>query len=176
MLTTNPASPPESDPVRPSFLEAMRHLAHAVTVVATDGPAGRGGATATAMASVSAEGDYPTLLVCLNQASHSAKTVLANGVFTLNVLGEDGQAISDIFAGRHVDGHDKFERVAWEPAGNGAPALAAAVSVFECRVAEAHPVGTHYVIVGAVEAVRVVAPGPTLVYGDRRYGRFVPFD
>jgi flavin reductase len=175
MLTSNPASPPEPDAVRPGFLEAMRYLSHSVTVVATDGPAGRGGATATAMASVSADGDAPTLLVCLNQASHSAKAVLGNGVFTLNVLGEDGEAISNIFAARHVDGHDKFDGLDWEPAGNGAPILKAAVSVFECRVAESHLVSTHHVIVGAVTAVRLIRPGPTLVYGDRRYGRFAPF-
>jgi flavin reductase len=175
MLTTNPASRPVPDDVKPGFLEAMRYLAHSVTVVATDGPAGRGGATATAMASVSAEGDSPTLLVCLNAASHSGRTVLANGVFTLTVLGEDGAEISAIFAGRHVDGHDKFDGLAWERAANGAPILQAAVSVFECRVAEAHLVSTHHVIVGAVEAVRLVRPGPTLVYGDRRYGRFAPF-
>lgn len=175
MLTTNPASPPGPDAVKPDFLEAMRYLAHSVTVVATDGPAGRGGATATAMASVSAEGDYPTLLVCLNAASHSARTVLGNGVFTLNVLGEDAEVVSNVFAGRHVDGQDKFDGLDWHPAANGAPALAAAVIVFECRVAESHLVSTHHVIVGAVDAVRLVAPGPTLVYGDRRYGRFVPF-
>lgn len=180
MLTSNPASPPKPDTarpdaVRPGFLEAMRALAHSVTVVATDGPAGRGGATVTAMASVSADGDHPTLLICLNAASRSARTVLGNGVFTLNVLGEDAEAVSTIFAGRHVDGQDKFAGLAWEPAGNGAPMLAAAVSVLECRVAESHLVATHHVIVGAVEAVHVVAPGPTLVYGDRRYGRFVPF-
>lgn len=175
MLTTNPASPPVPDALKPAFLEAMRYLAHSVTVVATDGPAGRGGATATAMASVSSEGDTPTLLVCLNQSSHSGKAVVANGVFTVNILGEDGEAISNVFAGRHVDGHDKFDGLAWKPAANGAPVLQAAVSVFECRVAAAHPVGGHFVIIGAVEAVRVVAPGPTLVYGDRSYGRFVPF-
>ncbi|MBP0574528.1 flavin reductase, partial [Mycobacterium tuberculosis] len=50
-------------------------------------------------------------------------------------------AADDLAAPAPSDGLD------WEPAGNGAPVLKAAVSVFECRVAETHLVGTHHVII-----------------------------
>ena len=53
-------------------------------MIATDGPAGRTGFTATAVTSVSDA--PPTLLVCLNRASTSAPRFVANGVFCVNAL------------------------------------------------------------------------------------------
>ena len=58
---------------RERFVGAMREVAASVTVVTTDGPCGRHGATVSAFSSVSA--DPPTVLVCLHADSRIAKAV-----------------------------------------------------------------------------------------------------
>src|SRR5436190_4986272 len=52
---------------RAEFVDAMSRAATGVTVVTSDGIAGRFGQTVSAMCSVSA--DPPTLLVCINRKS-----------------------------------------------------------------------------------------------------------
>jgi flavin reductase len=54
---------------------------------------------------------------------------------------------------------------------SGAPVLANAVVALDCRVIEVKAVASHYVIFGAVAAIKVGAPGPALVYHDRAYKR-----
>jgi flavin reductase (DIM6/NTAB) family NADH-FMN oxidoreductase RutF len=49
--------------------------------------------------------------------------------------------------------------------------LASAVVAFDCRIVEVRSVASHNVFFGAVEAVRVGAAGPVLVYHDRAYKR-----
>lgn len=50
-----------------AFRDAMARVCAPVNVITTNGPAGRGGFTATAMCSVTDE--PPTLLVCMNSRS-----------------------------------------------------------------------------------------------------------
>ena len=51
------------------------------------------------------------------------------------------------------------------------PVLAAAVVAFDCRVVEVRSVGSHNVVFGAVESVRLGPGGPVLVYHERAYKR-----
>src|SRR5258706_4404317 len=67
-----------------AFREAMCRLGAAVHVVTTAGPAGKAGATATAVTSVSDA--PPTLLMCLNRRSQTNPITAANLVCTLNTL------------------------------------------------------------------------------------------
>jgi hypothetical protein len=60
------------------FREAMSRLGAAVHVVTTAGPGGKAGTTVTAVCSVSDA--PPTLLMCLNQRSHTNPAVVENGV------------------------------------------------------------------------------------------------
>jgi len=152
-----------------AFREAMSRLGAAVHVVTSDGPAGRTGFTATAVASVS---DQPaTLLVCLNRRSISAPALSRNGVFCVNTLRADEEAIADLFAGRTGNRENRFAAGEWTTLATGAPVLASAVVAFDCRVSEVKTVGSHYVIFGAVEAVRLGTAGPALVYHERAYKR-----
>src|ERR1700724_4625666 len=81
-----------------TFREAMRRLGAAVHVVTTDGPGGKGGFTATAVCALS---DAPAmLLVCLNRRSRSTGPFHANGVFCVNTLRADEEAIAKAFAAR----------------------------------------------------------------------------
>jgi flavin reductase (DIM6/NTAB) family NADH-FMN oxidoreductase RutF len=163
---------PEAVELRQRFLSAMSHAACTVSVVTTDGPAGRFGLTVSAMSSVSADGPTPTLLVCINHRSAAADALLANGVFCVNVLRDDQSGISDTFAGRSgTPAPDKFDCAPWTTLRTGAPRVVDPLVAFDCRVLRAERVGTHFVVVGAVEAVFVAgAGGAPLIYANRSYG------
>ncbi|SRR5579883_512971 len=150
------------------FREAMSRLGAAVHVVTTAGSAGRTGFTATAVCSVS---DAPaTLLVCLNRRSNSAPLLAQNGVFCVNTLAATEETLADVFAGRsgvHLD--ERFAHGEWLTLKTGAPVLASAAIAFDCRTIEIKAVASHNVFFGVVEAIRLGAPGPVLVYHDRLY-------
>ncbi|MGC1776650.1 MAG: flavin reductase [Xanthobacteraceae bacterium] len=150
------------------FREAMARLGAAVHVVTTAGLAGTSGFTATAVCSVSDA--PPTLLVCLNRRSNSAPLLAQNGVFCINTLPASEEKLADLFAGRSgVHLGERFSQGQWVTLKTGSPVLASAVIAFDCRTIETRAVGSHNVVIGAVEAVRLGPPSPTLVYHDRAY-------
>jgi len=152
-----------------TFREAMSRLGAAVHVVTSAGPAGRTGFTATAVASVSDA--PPTLLVCLNRRSISAPLLNANRVFCVNTLRAGEEDIADLFAGRTGNRDERFASGEWMTLATGSPVLASAVVAFDCRVSEIKSVGSHDVIFGVVEAVRLGGAGEALVYHERAYKR-----
>ena len=152
------------------FREAMSRLGAAVHLVTTDGPAGRGGVTATAVCAVS---DQPaTLLVCLNRRSRTAALLHGNGVLCVNTLGAGEEAMADAFAGRGgVPIENRFTTGEWSRLKTGSPVLATAVVALDCRIVEVKAVATHNLFIAAVEDVRHGPVGPALVYHDRAYKR-----
>ena len=157
-----------------SFVAAMRRAASSVTIVTTDGEAGRFGLTVSAMSSVSAE--PPMLLVCLNTRSPAAAAVLGNGVFAVNLLAESQGELACAFAGRPLVGAPfDFATAEWAPGETGAPLLRRAAARFDCRVAQSHLAGTHRIIVGHVLSASSDGEAAPLVYGNRLFGRHAPF-
>jgi flavin reductase (DIM6/NTAB) family NADH-FMN oxidoreductase RutF len=151
-----------------AFREAMSRMGAAVHVITSAGSAGKAGATATALCSVSDA--PPTLLMCLNRRSQSNPVIAANGVFCVNTLGAGEANIADLFAGRTgVIGAERFASGEWITLETGSPVLASAVVAFDCRIIELRAVASHNVFFGAVVATRIGPPGPALVYHDRAY-------
>lgn len=148
----------------------MRRVAASVTVVTTDGPAGRQGATVSAFSSVSA--DPPTVLICLFADSRIARAVAANGRFCVNVLPEDCSAIADRFAGRD-DGciTDRFAGIDLMP-GPGLPCIAGA-TVFSCGLDRTLRSGSHLIMTGRVADVTDEG-APPLAYREGGYHRVIP--
>lgn len=139
-------------PARGEFIRAMRGVASSVSVVTTDGAAGRHGATVSAFCSVSA--DPPSVLICLRADSRIARTVLANRAFCVNVLRASAKEVADRFAGRHDDAvADRFAGLAIEASTALSPVLRAAASAFACGLTEAIPTGSHLVLIGRVGEV-----------------------
>ena len=130
----------------------MSCAAATVNVVTTDGPAGRSGVTVSAMSSVSADGNAPTLLVCVHEKSPASKTIIENGCFCVNVLRDDQSYVSDTFAGRTktADG-DKFSCGSWATMTTGAPRFVDPLTAFDCKVKSSERVGTHHVFIGEVQ-------------------------
>jgi flavin reductase (DIM6/NTAB) family NADH-FMN oxidoreductase RutF len=167
------AMPEAIDPAhRQRFLEGMSYAASTVSVVTTDGPGGRAGVTVSAMASVSADTPMPSLLVCVHHLSPAAAAIIENGVFCVNVLRGDQSHISDCFAGRikTMDG-DKFSCAHWTRQATAAPRVVDPLVAFDCRLAQASRIGTHYLFVGEAMEIFIEAGGNPLIYANRAYGR-----
>lgn len=151
---------------RGDFLSAMRAVANSVTVVTTEGKAGRHGGTVSAFCSVSA--DPPTVLVCLHGDSRIAETVAENGRFCVNVLPTSNQFASDRFAGRHDDTvTDRFEGIPLETS-DGEPPILSGSTAFCCEIKDAVNSGTHTIFIGRVKSVKAGTPDP-LLYFDGAY-------
>jgi len=157
--------------IRGQFLQGMSCAANTVNVVTTDGAAGRAGVTVSAMASVSADGDAPTMLVCVHHLAAAAQTILDNGCFCTNILRDDQSFISDTFAGRlKTEDGDKFSCVDWVAMKTGAPRVRDPLTAFDCTVKSSERVGTHFVFIGEVQDIFVATGGSPLIFANRTYG------
>lgn len=156
---------------REDFISAMRRVAASVTVVTTDGAAGRAGATVSAFSSVSA--DPPTVLVCLAAHSRIAGVVQGNKRFCVNVLPEGLSEIADRFAGRH-DGvvTDRFDGIELFAPRGAAPMIDGATA-FQCEVEQVIRSGSHVIVLGHVQEV-LDGAAPPLAYREGAYHRVVP--
>lgn len=164
----------EAADLRAAFVEGMSRAATFVAVATTDGEGGRDGVTVSSLTSVSADGEQPSLLVCINRQSPAATAILQNRAFCANLLAEDQQDLANLFAGRSgTERKDRFDRAAWEAGALGQPILSGATAVFECRLATALLWETHHIIVGRVAAVRLSGSGSALLYGQRAYRKAI---
>ncbi len=151
------------------FRNAMAMLGGAVSVIATDGPAGRWGFTASAVCSVTDQ--PPTLLVCMNRSSFANGHFKQNGVLSVNVLSAELKAISAVFANRELDSTQRFAEANWSVLESGAPLLDKALVSFDCRVAQAHEIGTHTIFYCEVLGIRQGESQEGLMYFNRSYHR-----
>ena len=156
---------------RNSFVSAMRCVANSVTVVTTNGVAGKHGATVSAFCSVSA--DPPTALVCLNSSSKISAMVLENGVFNINVLPDDAEHLAMRFAGFHdAEIDNRFEDVHLHE--DELPAIDGA-TVFSCILDQAVSSGSHQIVIGRVTAVKNSQKYP-LTYLDGNFHTVSPIE
>ena len=155
-----------------AYREAMARLGAAVNVIATDGPGGRAGFTASAVCSVTDA--PPTLLICANRSNDSYPALKANGVVCVNTLTAGQQELSAVFAGLTPHSvEQRFDAGVWSTLVTGAPALQDAAVAFDCRIDKAVEVGTHDVFFCIVEAVRLGEAREGLIYYARGYHRIV---
>ena len=154
---------------RISFLQAMAEAATSVTLVTTEGPAGRFGVTVSAFASVSA--DPPMLLACINRKSPAAAAIAANGGFCVNVLSAAQSFLADVFAGRseRYPPYD-FTCADWLRA-EGGWQLNDAIASFDCALDRDVAAGSHQILIGRVLATHRSAQPEigSLVYSRRAY-------
>lgn len=150
------------------FVAGMRKVAGAVSVITTmDSDGERRGLTATAVCSLSTA--PPSLLVCVNRRSWVAQFAPDAGVFAVNVLSPEQEAIARTFAGQtELAAGERFSVGEWETHGNGAPLAKGAVAAFDCRLERVVDHTTHVILIG--EVVRtVLGDGHSLVYLDGNF-------
>ncbi len=151
------------------FVHAMGAAATGVTVVTTEGMAGRFGITVSAIASVSAE--PPLLLICVNRKNPSVAAITQNGRFAVNILSESQSEIARTFAGRPAkgDAYD-FTSTHWQTSSNALPQLKNAAAYFECEIDSIHDAGTHRIFIGRVQSAER-GTGTPLIYANKSYAR-----
>jgi len=149
------------------FREAMRLTASGVAVVATEGPAGRAGLTVSTLCSLSME--PPSVVLCVHRDARALPGLLANGVFSANVLSQDQSRVADAFAGMVPElRDDKFGAGKWTALVTGSPVLEGAVCAFDCRLAEVFEFGSHRILVGQVLDL-LAEPRSPLMFSGRGY-------
>ncbi len=148
---------------RDTFRACMRRVPGAVTVITTVHQGTRGGLTATAVCSVSAE--PPQMLVCVNRSSSAQAVIAAAGRFGVSYLAHDQQSVADAFSAS-LD--NRFDHAEWVELGSGVPILANAAVAFDCVVVQAVEAGTHTIFIGAIVAA-VASDLPSLLYRDGSY-------
>lgn len=153
------------------FRTVMASLASGVSVVATYDDEGQPrGLTCSAVCSVSLE--PPLLLASVSNRSGTLRAILERGLFSVSILGTQGQPVSQLFASPAAD---KFERVSWTAGPvTGIPLMPATVGHAECAVHGAVEAGDHTLLIG-----RVVGGGSTqerlpLTYWRGDYARLLP--
>ncbi len=152
------------------FVQAMAHAAFGVSIVTTDGPAGRFGLTVSAISSVSAE--PPLLLACINRKNLIAEALTKNGVFAVNLLSEQQWALARSFAGRPKAGPSyDFSAAEWREAEGRSPRLVNSSAEFDCDLVSWHDAGTHRIFIGRAMAASHAGLKP-LVYSNRKFGHF----
>jgi flavin reductase (DIM6/NTAB) family NADH-FMN oxidoreductase RutF len=154
---------------RAQFIEAMSQIVSGVSIVTTDGPAGRYGLTVSSFCSLDA--DPPMLLVCVNQRSPLLQAIIENRVLAVNVLSESHAALADAFAGRPQQGEAyDFGRASWTVGESKSPLLDGAVAMFDCDLAEHYEAATHVIFTARVRRSQH-DPQIPLLYTRRAYGR-----
>ncbi len=132
-----------------------------VTAVAPDGtPVGF---TANSYTSVSI--DPPLLLVCPATSLSSFHVFNRCGVFAVNILAEDQQDVSNIFA---TSKGDRFSQVAWQADEWACPIIDGAAASFSCNAQNRMTAGDHIILVGRINEFRT-SGAAGLGYGKNGY-------
>jgi flavin reductase len=114
--------------------------------------------------------DPPTLLVCQHLGSPLHSIFKKNGVFCVNTLAADQQELAELFAHRAgMPMEERFALPIWHKFATGAPFLRDALVCFDCRLAQMLEVGTHSVMFGAVQDIRISSRPWALLYVYRSY-------
>ena len=155
-----------------AFRHALGHFATGVTVITTQGAEHPYGMTANAFASVSL--DPPLVLICVVNGTEGARSIRANGVFTVNILSEEQETVSRYFAdSARPRGWATFERIAHTRAPTGSPLLDGIAAYFDCRLTAAHEAGDHVIFIGEVESLGTDLARKPLLFHHGRYKRLM---
>jgi flavin reductase (DIM6/NTAB) family NADH-FMN oxidoreductase RutF len=146
------------------FRQCLAKFTTGVTVVSCADKSGEVyGITANSFSSVSL--DPPLILWNIAKVSRSLQGYLDAGYFAINILAEEQQSISRIFARSE---ENLFDGIDYVPSENGAPLLLGTLASFECSTHKIIDCGDHYIIIGEVIDFRSNDSEPLLFF-DGRY-------
>ena len=150
------------------FRRVMGNFATGVTILTTAVGEETHGMTANAVCSVSL--DPLLVLVCVNKQARSHDALSQSGVFALNVLAEEQEHLSRLFADNTVDAEHSLAGLSCRHGVTGAPILVDSLAYVDCRVTATYPGGDHTIFVGAVEDAAVLREGRPLLFFRGAYG------
>ena len=152
-----------------AFKKGMRHLAASVTLITTREGKLRGGLTATAVCSVSAQ--PPQILACVNKSASAHDPIGKAGFFCINILAPEHRKIAERFAGMDgVEGDERFHDMGeWLTLTTGAPVLKGCPVSFDCKLVAELSAGTHTIYIGEIVDIALDAEALPLVYADGNF-------
>jgi flavin reductase (NADH) len=165
---TSAASPAGPSPQQLAFRHAMAHFPAAVSVITTDGAAGRCGITASAVCSVT--DSPPTILVCINRNSAMHDIFKQNAYLCVNVLGGQHEQLALHFSGAtKMPMEERFKLDAWASGVAGLPVLASALVQLQGAIRDFKEVGSHTVMFVELDRVDVSEEPDSLIYFNRLF-------
>lgn len=144
----------------------MRRLASAVGIVTAIGDDGPTGMAATSITSMTV--DPPAVLLCVNRNASIHGCLTAGAAFNVGILSRHQQEVSAAFGGA-VARELRFTIGEWTPDHRGIPMLDGAQANLACIVDVLLPYGTHTVVIGRVDAVRLAGQVEPLIYQNGVY-------
>jgi flavin reductase (DIM6/NTAB) family NADH-FMN oxidoreductase RutF len=151
------------------FRQVLGHFATGVTVVTALHEGAPAGLSVSSFTSLSL--DPPLVAICVARRSRSWPRIRAAGRFCVNVLAEDQETLSRVFA---TAGPDKFRGIGWRPAPSGAPILTGVLAWIDCALHAEYDGGDHILVVGRVLELEAAHHGGPLIFYRGGYGRFEP--
>jgi 3-hydroxy-9,10-secoandrosta-1,3,5(10)-triene-9,17-dione monooxygenase reductase component len=152
------------DPVL--FRRVLSHFATGVVVV-TAFDSEPLGMTCQSFSSLSL--DPPLVMFCPAHTSTTWPRIRDVGIFAVNILAADQEALCRQFA---VSGGDKFAGVGWQPGRTRAPVLDGVLAHIECVLDAVHDGGDHAIVTGRPVAVGEDPGLDPLLFFRSHYGRF----
>jgi flavin reductase len=147
---------------------ALGAFATGVTVVTSDGEGGLCGVTANSFSSLSLM--PPLVLVCLRRGSSAARAIASNGVFAVNVLDAEQEALARRFASAaRPRGPRCFHAVAHRVGLTGAPLIAGVACWLDCALTATQAAGDHLIVIGQILAYEADRRREPLVFHGGRY-------
>lgn len=158
MMTPDPAS----------FRTVLGHFATGVTIVTAMEDGAPVGVAANSFTSVAL--DPPLVLFCAMKASSTWPRIREVAKFCVNILAEDQEDVSRVFA---TPGVDRFARTGYRLSGaTGSPILHDVLAYVDCETEQEVDAGDHVIVIGRVLELGVLRHGNPLVFYRGGYGAF----
>ncbi|KHK90046.1 hypothetical protein LK12_18055 [Novosphingobium malaysiense] len=148
------------------FRQSMRRLASSVSVVACLADGEWVGMSATSVTSLTM--DPPALLVCVNKQASMAAHLTLGMHFSVNLLNREHEGLSAAFGSSKLRA-ERFKDGGWAAGSSGVPVMGEALAAIECTVDKMVEYGSHVIVIGRVEEVRMGNEAHPLVYFDGKY-------
>ncbi|WP_226036063.1 flavin reductase family protein [Aquibacillus saliphilus] len=143
------------------FRNAMGSFATGVTVIATETNGGAHGMTANAFMSQSLEPKL--IIISLKEDAHMLTKIKESGQFSVNVLSDDQQNLSMIFAGQaKSESEFEFDYL------DGKPVIPGALAQVACSVKSEYVEGDHSIFIGQVTDFHL-EDGEPLIFSKGQY-------
>lgn len=113
--------------------------------------------------------DPPLVAFLPDKSSSTFPKIRQSGRFCANILTANQE---DVCRQLSMKGVDKFARLRWEESELGTPHLAGAIGWIDCTISDIHDAGDHFIVVGAVDSLRVDHQDSPLIFLRGGYGRF----
>jgi flavin reductase (DIM6/NTAB) family NADH-FMN oxidoreductase RutF len=133
------------------FRKVMGQFATGVTIATTRNQGSITGLTVNSFTSVSL--DPPLVLICVDLRSQSLPLLRESGVFAVNILTQEQEALSNCFASTSDERTTYFCHARHHVAATGSPILDDSLAFIDSRITAEYPGGDHVIFVGQVEAI-----------------------